>query len=299
MGGVFLLGSLALVAFAAISVARHQGFGRPSFDVRFRTTDAKGIWPGVFVTISGYRVGRVERVQLHQDGKVAVDLRIDEKYRPLVGPRSRVSPTQENPLSDVMLAISPDIARPGERRPRADLRLSYEPGLDLPLLLKDLTQTRLELDRTLQAVAGVVERDLPEAVKGFNGTLQDVSSLASTMAEETGRTSETARTTMEVYQQTGERLGESARETTRVIRSSTPDLVGTLREVRTLTATINRFLQGLGFDPPPASPETGAEESGSSTTEAQESHPAGTSGQQSPPPAEDAAARPSHPSGSP
>jgi hypothetical protein len=124
---------------------------------------------------------------------VAVDLRIDEKYRPLVGPRSRVSPTQQNPLSDGMLAISPAIARPVERRPPADLRLAYEPGLDLPA-----------------------------PVKGFNGTLEDVGNLASTMAEDTGRTSETARKTMEVHQQTGERLGESARETTRVIRSGAP-----------------------------------------------------------------------------
>ncbi|MCT0225272.1 MlaD family protein [Synechococcus sp. CS-1328] len=262
LGWLVLLGALLMGGWVMRGMLVEQLRWRNSFEARLRTSDATGIWPGVHVTLSGYRIGRVDRVQLGPDGVVVVDLRIVGRYRSLLGPRSRAYGTRPGVIGDSEIAISPDPRPPGSAAVRSDLLIPYDPPTNVANLLQELAQTRLQLDHTLQSTVKVVEKDLPGAIGRFNGTLADVSRLAGTLDRETGSTAALTRDTLRAYQRTGAELGLTSSRVDQVLQTTTPELVGALREIRRFTAGTNRLLQMFAApllvdspaEPEPASP---------------------------------------------
>lgn len=263
LGWLFLVGALLLGGWAVRGVLLEQLRWRESFEVRLRTRDATGIWPGVHVTLSGYRIGRVDRVRLGSDGVVAVDLRIVSRYRPLLGPRSRAYGTRPGVIGDSEIALTPDPLPPGSPLPRTDLLLPYDPPTDVADLLQELAQTRLHLDRTLQSTLKVVDKDLPGAIGRFNGALEDVSRLAVAVERETGPTAAATRSSLAAIERTGAAVEQVSRRGDQVLQESSPLVTGTLREIRRFTSGTNRLLQVFGstllVDPPALSPPDGAE----------------------------------------
>ncbi|WP_191964861.1 MlaD family protein [Synechococcus sp. RSCCF101] len=226
--------------------------------MRFRTDDATGLWPGNNVTLSGFRIGKVSEVSMASDGLVDVTLLILPRYRRLIGPASHASSAQEGLVGDTVVILTPDITPAGESAPVVDLRLPFQPASRPADLLKDLAETRLQLDTTLQAIASVVEEDLPDAVDQVDGTLTDVRRLARTAESETVRTASVTRETLRLYQQTGEQIGSASDEASTALQETSPALSETLREIKQLSANANRILQQLAgtFLFPPDEPQS-------------------------------------------
>lgn len=170
--------------------------------MRFSTSNATGLWPGVHVTISGYRVGRVETVQLGPDGSVAVDLRIAERYRPLIGPASRALRYQEGLIGSSLIALSADPAKPGQSHAKTDRLIPFDESPDLAKLLVQIGETRLVLNRALQEFKRTGQR------------------LESTSSE----------------------AQEAAAEAIRLIRDTQPEVIGAIREIRALAERANHLL---------------------------------------------------------
>jgi phospholipid/cholesterol/gamma-HCH transport system substrate-binding protein len=245
LGLLFLAGSLLLAGWVASNLLQEHWRWRNSSVVQFRTRNAAGIWPGVNVTLSGYRIGKVETVNLARDGVVDVRLRIASRYRSLVGPRSRATAAQEGLIGETVVALTPDPTATGGRSPAGDLRIAFQPTSSPAELLGDLAQTRLKLDRTLQAIAAVVEKDLPLLARQANGTLVDVRQLAGTLDRESGTTATVTRDTLRLYQQTGREVGTASAEATQVMRNTSPVMVETLQQIRAASANTNRLLKAL------------------------------------------------------
>jgi len=253
LGWLFLAGSLLLAGWVGKALVEERLRWRDSTVVRFRTADATGIWPGVNVTLSGYRIGKVAAVRLADDGMVDVNLRIAAPYRRLIGPGSIATTSQEGLIGDGVVVLTPDITPAGRQPPKVDLRVAYRPGVSPADLLRELTATRLKLDRTLQGIAGVVEKDLPRAMGSFDGTLRDVRRLAGTVERETGSTAAVTRDTLRVVQDTGrqvqetvQQVGTTSEAATATLESTSPVMVDALREVGTLSGTINKLIRALG-----------------------------------------------------
>ncbi len=145
-----LLGALVFGTWIVAEALRQQAWLGSSFVVRFRTSNATGLWPGVHVTISGYRVGRVETVQLGPGGSVAVDLRIAERYLPLIGPASRALRYQEGLIGSSRIALTADPAKPGQSHAKTDRLIPFDESPGLAKLLVQIGETRLVLNRALQ-----------------------------------------------------------------------------------------------------------------------------------------------------
>jgi ABC-type transporter Mla subunit MlaD len=269
LGWLFLAGSLLLAGWVGKALLDERLRWRDSTVVRFRTADATAIWPGVNVTLSGYRIGKVAKVRLADDGMVDVNLRIAAPYRRLIGPDSIATTSQEGLIGDGVVVLTPDITPAGRTPPRVDLRVAYRPGVSPADLLQELTATRLKLDRTLQGIAGVVEKDLPRAIGSFDGTLRDVRRLAGTVERETGSTAAVTRDTLRVVQdtgrqvqQTGQQVGATSQAATATLETTSPVLSETLRQVGSLAGNINRLFKALGgsllldVDEPAAQPGT-------------------------------------------
>jgi ABC-type transporter Mla subunit MlaD len=245
LGMLFLAGSLLLSGWVGVNLLQEQLRWRDSGVVTFRAANAEGIWPGVNVTLSGYRIGKVEAVQLASDGRVDVTLRILSRHRRLVGPKSLATAAQEGLIGDTVVELTPDITPPDAPLPPDGLAIAFQPSSTPAQLLSNLAQTRLQLDRTLQAIGAVVEKDLPSVAGQVNGTLKDVRRLAGTLERESGATAAATRDTLRLYQQTGSEVGTASVEATEVMKTTSPVLVETLEQIRAASATTNRLLKAL------------------------------------------------------
>ena len=246
LGLLFLAGSLLLSGWVAANLLQERLRWRDSTVVTFRAANATGIWPGVNVTLSGYRIGKVESVELASDGQVDVTLRIVSRHRRLVGPNSSATAIQEGLIGDTVVALTPDITPADAALPPAELAIGFQPSSSPAELLNDLAETRLQLDRTLQAIGAVVEKDLPSVAGQVDGALKDVRRLAGTIERESGATAAVTRDTLRLYQQTGKEVGTASVEATDVMKTTSPVLVETLGQIRAASATTNRLLKALG-----------------------------------------------------
>ena len=105
--GLFLGSGLLLLIVLLIGVGREQHWGERSFRVHLRTPTAQGLKPGMVVKLSGLPVGRVTDLSLQEDATVAIELRIDERYRRLIGPKSLAYQSQDGLVGDSYIALTP------------------------------------------------------------------------------------------------------------------------------------------------------------------------------------------------
>ena len=267
-GWLFLGSGVVLLLALLIGVSREQHWGERSFRVQLRTLRADGLKPGMEVRLSGLPVGRITELSLQDDATVAIELRIDARYRRLIGPKSLAYQNQEGLVGDSYISITPQPLTGSASEPQAkdgqDLSLAYQPSLDLRQVLLDLAQTRIDLSRTLRHTSQMASQDLPVALSelrqtlhqtnrmtsrelplalgDFRRTLDRVGQLSGTLNRETASTAPRLRQTLIEANRTGEGARLASLQAQTLLRESGPVLIQTLQEIQTLTATSNRLL---------------------------------------------------------
>ena len=183
------LGSGLLLAIAlVVAMAREQGWGTPSVELRLRSSTAEGLRAGQEVRISGLPVGQVRALQLRPDAHVDVRLRVQQRYAALIGPRSVASLGQEGLVGDHFVAISAD-PRPGASAGAINGRhLPYERPLAIGNLMHRLVATQSDLQRTLRNTSRLTERDLPLTLQEMRRGLAGVQTLTTTLDRESAAT---------------------------------------------------------------------------------------------------------------
>jgi phospholipid/cholesterol/gamma-HCH transport system substrate-binding protein len=265
------LGSGLVLAIAVLgAMAREQGWGTPSVEFQLRGSSADGLRVGQDVRISGLPVGKVKALQLRPDALVDVQLRVQERYAALVGPRSVASLGQVGLVGDHFVVISADPQSGMKAGVRAGRRLPYIQPLAISNLMHRLVETQMELQRTLRnttrLTAGEVPQALREMRRGLSGVqrltttleretaatapqlragLTSINRLSASLDRETGVTAPELRRTLQQVSRTGERAEQTAREVQQLLRQSQPLLVSSLREIESLSRSLNSLLQGL------------------------------------------------------
>lgn len=279
---LFLGSGLVLAIALVVAMAREQGWGTPSVELRLRTSTAEGLRPGQEVRISGLPVGQVRALQLRPDALVDVELRVQERYAALIGPRSVASLGQEGLVGDHFLVISPDPRPGGQASASNGRRLPYEQPQAIGNLMHRLMATQTDLQRTLQNTSRLTERDLPltlrEMRRGFAGIqtltttldretaatapplragLGSLNRLSDTLDRETRASAPQLRRTLQQLQRTGGSADQTAEEARQLLRQSQPLLIGSLTELESLLRRLDSLLQGLlgpGAADAPAAP---------------------------------------------
>ncbi len=311
---LFLLSGGLLLLALLVGIGRDRRWGEAQFTVDVIAPRADGLQEGMEVRLSGLPIGRVESVELQRDARVAVQLRINDRYRPLVGPRSRAQSGQVGLVGPTFLALTPDPRPAGETSRRPLPPLTYDPPPDLNQLIADLAQSRARLDQTLAQASTLLSRQVPSSLGSLersttrlSGSMGDLSSMAKTLSSETQRTVPSVRTLTGTLQgeavkvgpavrrtlaradqtlvradQTADSAETLSREATELLRQARPVLIPTLENVREITGAADRlvrFLSGLGLVEParnkPGSTRSAAPPSPSERMDPYKTHPTG------------------------
>jgi phospholipid/cholesterol/gamma-HCH transport system substrate-binding protein len=255
---LFLVSGVLLAIALLVGLAREQNWGQKLFALKVRTSDAEGLRPGMEVRIAGLPVGKVKNLQLGHDAKVEIELEVQERYRNLVGPRSRAYQGQDGFVGDHFVVITPDTERnlPVRKTP---VDLPYEPSPNLRNLLKGIETTRGTLQRTLDHTNVLAARDVPRTLAEMRQSLQTLSRLSGRVQKETeatapeirrtlrqvDQTAATARRTADTATSTAISARRAADEASQTLGSSRPLLLRILRDVQGITGVAKGLLHSL------------------------------------------------------
>jgi ABC-type transporter Mla subunit MlaD len=118
------------------------------------------------------------------------------------------------------------------------VQLAYTQPVDFTSLMEQLVETQVALQSALRRVGAVAEKDLPGALGDIRRTMAGVHQLSTTLNREMDGIGPQLKTTL----QTMDRTGDSATE---LMKTTSPVLAPTLKEVQGLAASTNRLLHQL------------------------------------------------------
>lgn len=272
MTAVAVLGVIILIVFMGME----KGMFTRKFDLDFIAPTGTGFIEGMPVKLSGFVIGRVNKLELTDKAEVRVTVGINMKYRGwlTIGTKARL--IKEGFIGDAVVEFVPGIYG-GFNLEDGD-RIDYETVAGIEEFIREATPVLLEIKglieyandpdgdlkvaiRNLHSVTG----ELSDAVAGVKPALDEVGVLARTLSSPTGefRTAlgslaslsdglletrkELDKTLAEIRRTYGEdgTVSIRATETLENIRAITAALEPAMEEVRSIISNVDRFSENL------------------------------------------------------
>lgn len=263
LSGVILLGGILAL------YGRNYGWFERSLRIRLVVPNSQGLRIGTPVQLSGLRIGVLDRLSLLPDGRVQLELRVPDRYRAWVSPRSTATIGQDGLLGDSVVELSA-APMPVTSVPRSfSLKTRLTPGIDS--LLSGLEATRVDLQKLLVSSTRVTEREIPASLAQLRGSLASGTAVATTVnrelpptAAQLRQTLSTASRTAESAQGTSDQVQQALREIRPDLRQALVEFTGAMRRTNGLLEQFNGVLQPAERAAPP--PATGAAAAATGTT---------------------------------
>lgn len=277
---LFLVSGGLLLLALVVAIGRERHWGDSTFAVDVVAPTAVGLQEGMEVRLSGMPIGRVQSLRLRDDARVEARLQINERYRHLVGPRSRAQSDQAGLVGMAFVSLTPD-PRPKGEAAKALPALAYVPPPNLNQLVADLAESRKQLDGTLALTSQLLKHQVPPSLASLqqstgqlSRSMGDLSAMSKTLATETQRTVPSVRALTGTLQRESVQLGpavrrtldhadqtavtaqQASREAQVLLQQIRPALIPTLENVQEMSgaaARLVRFLSGLGLLEPASS----------------------------------------------
>lgn len=182
--GAFVVGALAAIIALVVYIGTENGLFAEKYHLRFRADSGTGIQKGMPVKLSGFRIGRIQKISLDEQAKVIVRMKVDREYSKWIRADSAVTLFKEGLIGDSVLEIS--VGSAGRPALSNDDFLPFVEG-------KGLNDLALELSASVQSVLLEVRRtvsDINDPRGDVKRTLANVQRLSANM-EETRRHADT------------------------------------------------------------------------------------------------------------
>lgn len=149
--GAFVIGALAAVVAAVLYIGTENDLFGERYHLRFRSHTGTGIKKGMPVKLSGFRIGRIDRIELDDQAQVIVRLTIDRKYSRWIREDSAATLQQEGLVGDTVISVS--AGSPGRPVLADDAFLPFQEE-------ETVTDIALNLSESVQAVLTEVRQTI-------------------------------------------------------------------------------------------------------------------------------------------
>lgn len=242
---IFSLSGLLLLAGLLLVYVRQNGWLEKSLTIRMVVPNSQGLRPGTPVRLSGLRIGVLDRIKLLPDGRVALQLRVPERYRPWLSPNSVAAIGRDGLLGDGLIELTP-APTPGRQVPSSfAVATQISPGLDS--LVSGLEATRGDLQRLLVSGTRLADRDVPTTLAQLRSTLVTGSLVGNSINRELPPTAAQLRQTLATTRETVAAAGGTAASLDRSVREVSPDLRQALLEFGLVMRRTNDLLDKFTY----------------------------------------------------
>jgi len=254
---LFSLGALSLGFYLVALYGQRLGWFEKSLTVLVITRSSQGLVPGTPVKMSGIRVGALKSIDLLPDGQVKLGLRIREKYRPWITPKSEALLSPSSLLGSGSIDLSPAPLNSKGFSSSFVVRAKAAPTVES--FLEGAESTRSDLQQLLRSTDKIANQQLPPALVQLAKSLEAAEQTAETVNSQLPGMSSALTTTLQVYAKTGESADQASREVLATLQAMRPDLLQSLREFSSLMRRSNALLSQFStlLGPSPLQQESG------------------------------------------
>jgi ABC-type transporter Mla subunit MlaD len=260
---VFTLSGAVLLGGILALYGRQYGWFERSLRIHLEVPNSQGLHIGTPVQLSGLRIGVLDQLTLLPDGKVRLELRVPDRYRPWLSPRSTATIGRDGLLGDSVVELTA-APMPAASVPRSlSLSTQVTPGLDS--LLTGLEATRADLQKLLISSTRVTDRDIPASLSQLRTSLASGTAASATINRELPPTAAQLRETLSTANRTAQSAQRTSEQVQLALREMRPDLRQALAEFSSaihhtndLLEQFNGFLQPAGRSAEPVRAPAGA-----------------------------------------
>jgi phospholipid/cholesterol/gamma-HCH transport system substrate-binding protein len=168
---IFLVAAALSLIAAAVLLAYNQGAFTSTVRVYFYAGTADGMNKGMAVKLVGFNVGSVGSIAIEPDLRVKVELKIVEKYAPMIYSNAVIRLTREAVIGGNILEIRPGTGNVGPIADRSVLRFERDPGIEgaITKLLDQLAPIVSDV-RQITTFLNNPEGDFRQAMRNLNLT---------------------------------------------------------------------------------------------------------------------------------
>lgn len=225
---IFLRGKIFLFIFIAVIGAltflyfsgKQRGFFIKTKDFYCMTSKATGLYTGMSVKVSGFKIGRVKDIQLQDNGFVKITLSIEEKHAKWFKEGTVAMLTKEGFIGESYIEILP-----GEGQP-------LNPGQTI----KFFRQAGIE------EIAGELKGEISEILKGIKETINYINEPQGDIKKSLENIEKVSRNLIETTEQINQLIKELNRKTPEIAEKSEKtlqELIELIRSLQQLSKELN------------------------------------------------------------
>ncbi|WP_353683667.1 MlaD family protein [Thermodesulfovibrio sp. 3907-1M] len=220
-GKVFLFIAIALIGVSILLffIAKHRGVFIKTENFYFITTKATGLYSGMPVKLSGFKIGRVKDMQLQDNGFVKVILSIEENQAKWFKEGTVAIFAKEGFIGESYIAILPGDGKP------------LKPGQSI----KFFKQTGIE------EIAGELKGEISDILQGIRETINYINEPQGNIKKSIENIEKISRNLIETTEQINRLLKELNRKTPEIAEKSDK----ALQELTELIKSLQRLSQEL------------------------------------------------------
>lgn len=278
----FVVAAIALLVLVIVGLARTQGWFDNTVALHFLADSAADLRSGMQVRLFGISVGKVKKIALRQDGRVVVDMAINDDYLKFLHSDTQATLGREGLFGDSYIVLTSDrhatgtvndqlpipfdggtslgdlVTQLSERLfPLLDQLTQFAQQLNAPdghlqssllalnHLLTELRQTRQQLDKALKQTEIVMAQRLPATLDKGDKMLTDFSRLATNLDHRLATISQQLDSTLKQFEQTGQGSTHAAEELKQLLQELRPALNQTLHDADVMINNANQTMNNM------------------------------------------------------
>lgn len=143
--GMFLTIGAALLAFSILVFGGAKTLFTPYNKYYVNLNSAQGLEPGSVVSLSGKKIGNVEKVKFNENAKLVAEVRIESRYQDLITKSAMASLRTQGALGDKYIYITPGLVTDPVIAENGTINTNSQPDL-IDLITEKATDMSIVLD---------------------------------------------------------------------------------------------------------------------------------------------------------
>ncbi|HRN57419.1 MAG TPA: MlaD family protein [Agriterribacter sp.] len=194
--GVFVLAGLAFLILLLYMIGKNRNLFGATFMVKVHFRNVQGLTPGNNVRYAGIQVGTVKKVRILEDGRVEVELLIENTMKQYIRKNARANIATDGLMGNKVINIVPAAGDAGRIAPGDTLATQASPDLDnmvntlsgtnndLAVIAAELKSTLLRINSSTAVWALLNDNSLPQNLSASMANIRSASATANTMVNE-------------------------------------------------------------------------------------------------------------------
>ncbi len=177
--GVFVLLAAALLVLAVAFNKQTQRFFEPKFTLHAYITDATGVSTDTPVMVYGLDVGKVTKLSLSEDNRIAVTMEILERFHRLIRTDSTAEISKLSVIGNAAISIKP--GSPDKPEVAADAEVPMIQPMSVDQMMSQVSPVLVDVKSTLAQINALSHSIDPKDLHALINNLATVSANLKTM----------------------------------------------------------------------------------------------------------------------